>query len=438
MLNNYTAVIQAGGKGTRLIKLTGDNIPKPLLKVNGKPMIEWQIENIRKYGVRNFVIIIGHLGEKIKEYFQDGSKFGVRIEYVEEKEPLGSAGALYYLKELSYTDFILVFGDVLFDIDLERMVRFHEGKSALATLLVHPNSHPFDSDLVMMDNESRVVEFDYKTNSRDYWYDNCVNAGIFILAAKLLERLDALQKYDLEKDLLIPNLDTGRIYGYRTTEYVKDAGTVNRFYDVCKEQAKGIWQERNLSNKQKCIFLDRDGTINVYKGLISQDSDLFLEKGAADAIRLINGSGYLVIVVTNQPMVARGMCDVEDIVRINRKLGVLLGRQGAYLDDLIFCPHHPDKGYPEENPEYKIPCNCRKPGIGMINEMAEKYNIDLSRSYLVGDSTVDIQTGINAGLKTVLVKTGQAGSDRKFDVAADYEAENLLEAVRLILSVRSG
>lgn len=103
MLNNYTAVIQAGGKGTRLIKLTGDNIPKPLLKVNGKPMIEWQIENIRKYGVRNFVIIIGHLGEKIKEYFQDGSKLGVRIEYVEEKEPLGSAGALYYLKELSYT-----------------------------------------------------------------------------------------------------------------------------------------------------------------------------------------------------------------------------------------------------------------------------------------------------------------------------------------------
>lgn len=433
MLDNYMAVIQAGGKGTRLSKLTEDKIPKPLLKVNGKPMIEWQIENIRKYGIRDFVIIIGHLGEKIKEYFEDGSKLGVHIRYIEEKEPLGSAGALYYLRELSCTNFLLVFGDVLFDINVGRMIRFHEEKSALATLLVHPNSHPFDSDLVVTDDENRVVGFDSKANVRDYWYDNCVNAGIYILSVKILEGLTALQRCDLEKDLLLPSLDTGRIYGCHTTEYVKDAGTEKRFYDVCEEQARGVWQARNLSNKQKCIFLDRDGTINVYRGLISEESLLSLEESAAEAIKLINGSGYLAIVVTNQPVAARGMCEVEDVVRINRKLGVLLGRQGAYLDDLVFCPHHPDKGYPEENVKYKIPCSCRKPGIGMIMEMVEKYNIDISQSYLVGDSTVDIQTGINAGLKTVLVKTGQAGMDGKYDAKADFEAENLFEAVKLIL-----
>lgn len=434
MFDNYMAVIQAGGKGTRLSKLTGDKIPKPLLKVNGKPMIEWQIENIRKYGIQEFVIIIGHLGEKIKEYFEDGSKFGIHIRYIEEKEPLGSAGALYYLRELSYTNFLLVFGDVLFDIDIRRMIRFHEEKSAFATLLVHPNSHPFDSDLVVMDDENRVVRFDSKANIRDYWYDNCVNAGIYILSVKILEGLTALQRCDLEKDLLMPSLDTGRVFGCNTTEYVKDAGTEKRFYDVCEEQARGIWQARNLSHKQKCIFLDRDGTINVYKGLISQEDQLCLEESAADAIKLINSSGYLAIVVTNQPVVARGMCDVEDIVRINRKLGVLLGQEGAYLDDLVFCPHHPDKGYAEENVEYKISCSCRKPEIGMISEMAEKYNINISQSYMVGDSTVDIQTGINAGLKTVLVKTGQAGKDGKYNVAADYEADNLLGAIRLILS----
>lgn len=435
MLDNYTAVIQAGGKGTRLRELTGDKIPKPLLRVNGKPMIEWQIENIRKYGIQNFVIITGHLGQRIEEYFGDGSRFGVHIRYIEEKEPLGSAGALYYLKELSCGDFILAFGDVMFDIDIGRMIRFHEGKSALATLLVHPNSHPYDSDLVVMDQEDRVMGVDSKANVRDDWYDNCVNGGIYILSAELLEGMAVLQRRDLEKDLLLPSLDTGRVYGYRTTEYVKDAGTVKRFYDVCEEQAGGIWRARNLSYKQKCIFLDRDGTINVYRGLISQESQLFLEESAAEAIKRINGSGYLAIVVTNQPAVARGMCEVEDIVRIHRKLGVLLGRQGAYLDDLAFCPHHPDKGYPEENVKYKVPCQCRKPGTGMIVEMAGKHNIDLARSYLVGDSTVDIQTGINAGLKTVLVKTGQAGMDGKFDVTADYEADDLLEAVRLILSV---
>ena len=98
MLNDYIVVIQAGGKGTRLKELTRDKLPKPLLKINGKPMIEWQIENASKCGIREFLIIVGHLGEQIKDYFQDGAKWGIHISYIEEQMPLGSAGALYYLR----------------------------------------------------------------------------------------------------------------------------------------------------------------------------------------------------------------------------------------------------------------------------------------------------------------------------------------------------
>ena len=113
-MKNYTAVIQAGGKGTRMRELTGDQIPKPMLMLNGKPMIQWQIENIARYGIREFVIIIGYLGEKITEYFGDGTGLGVRISYIKEEEPLGSAGALYFLKDrLGARDFLLVFGDVM-------------------------------------------------------------------------------------------------------------------------------------------------------------------------------------------------------------------------------------------------------------------------------------------------------------------------------------
>lgn len=434
MLENYVAVIQAGGKGTRLKTLTKDEIPKPLLKINGKPMIEWQIENARKYGIREFVLIIGHLGGKIKEYFRDGARLGVHLTYIEEREPLGSAGALYYLKDTFHNDnFILIFGDVMFDMDMGRMVNFHEKHHALATLAVHPNTHPHDSDLVVVDDEGQVTGFDAKTNDRTYWYGNLVNAGIYVLSDQLIANIPEPQKLDLEKDLIVPVIGTGKVYGYHTTEYIKDAGTPDRFNEVSRDQKDGLWEMKNLEKKQKCVFLDRDGTLNVYKGLIADIDAFELEKGAAEAVRLINKSGYLAIVATNQPVVARGMCGISDVKYIHRKMEALLGRQGAYLDDIIFCPHHPDKGYPEENIKYKISCTCRKPDTGMIMQMVQKHNIDLSESYMIGDSTVDIQAGKNAGLKTVLVKTGQAGMDGKYDANADFEAENLLEAVKLIL-----
>ena len=185
--------------------------------------------------------------------------------------------------------------------------------------------------------------------------------------------------------------------------------------------------------KNKCIFLDRDGTINVYKCLLHDKGDLVLEEKAAEAIKMINDSEYLCIVVSNQPVVARNLCTLDEAWEINNKLEELLDKaNGAYLDDIFMCPHHPDRGYPEENKEYKIVCDCRKPKIGMIKEAAKKHNIDLTKSYIIGDTTIDIMTGINAGLKTILVKTGLGGTDNKYDVKADYVAENLLEAVKII------
>ena len=186
--------------------------------------------------------------------------------------------------------------------------------------------------------------------------------------------------------------------------------------------------------KNKCIFLDRDGTINVYKCLLHNESELVLEEGAAEAIKMINDSSYICIVVSNQPVVARNLCTLEEAWMINKKLEELLYKvNGAYLDDIFICPHHPDKGYPEENKEYKIVCNCRKPKIGMIEEAAMKHNIDLSKSYIVGDTTIDIMTGINAGLKTILVKTGLGGTDKKYEVKADYVTKDLLGAIKLIM-----
>ena len=433
------AVIMAGGKGTRLREITRDEIPKPMAPIAGKPILQWQLECLRDQGIVDIVLIIGHLGNKIRDYFGDGNRFGVSIAYLEETMPLGTAGALSLLSPLlKGPSFFLIFGDVLFDLDLRRMEEFHREKGAEATLFVHPNTHPYDSDLVVCDRESRVLSFDSKHNIRSGWYHNCVNAGFYLLNHTVCSRVPQGGKYDLEKELLAGMVRDGApVYGYRSPEYIKDVGTVDRIRRAEQELVSGLVAGRNLRNPQRAIFLDRDGTINRKNGLVYRQEQFELEPCTVEAIRAINESGYLAIVITNQPVVARGLCGIEDVEQIHKKLETLLGQEGVYLDDIRFCPHHPDKGYPEENPVYKISCHCRKPDIGMLEDCVRDYHIDLSRSWVVGDTTVDIQTGKNAGTMTALVLTGDAGKDGKYDAAPDLACSDLLEAVRAITHART-
>ena len=435
MKNIDVAVIMAGGKGSRLRSITNDEIPKPMVPVDGKPLLEYQVEKLKAYGIKKIVMIVGHLGEKIVDHFKDGKDFGVEIDYIFEKEPLGTAGAFYYLKDkIDAKDFMLVFGDVFFDMDFDRMEDFHFKNSALTTLLAHPNGHPYDSDLIRMDDNGRVIGFDSKHNVRDYWYDNMVNAGMYIINRKLLDLVKEPVKTDFEKDILANQVKIGaNIYAYHTPEYVKDVGTVDRINATVEEIKSGLIQSKNLKNKQRAIFIDRDGTINVSKGFISKADDLELIPGTIDAIKAINKSGALAIVITNQPVIARGECTFEELHNIHNKLKTLLGEKGAFVDDIFYCPHHPDKGFEGEVPELKFDCECRKPKTGMIDEAVKKYNIDLSKSYMVGDSTMDLETARNAGIKSVLVDTGFAGNDGKYDRNCDIEAKNLFDAVEKII-----
>lgn len=436
------AVIQAGGMGTRLHEITKDKIPKPMVKLLKKPILQWQIENLKKNNILEIIIIIGHLGNVITEYFKDGSDFGVSISYIEERTALGSAGALFYLKKTAKTlrePILLVYGDIFFDMEIKRMCVFHNEKKSEATLAIHPNLHPMDSDLVKMDEEGQILKFLRKNEKRERWQYNTVNAGLYLLNASVLEQLEEEKATDLERDILEPFLYTNkRVYGYYTSEYMKDVGTKERLYSVEQDILRKYPEKRNLSQKQKCVFLDRDGTINKYCGFIKSEEEFELEESSAEAIRLLNNSDYLAIMVTNQPVVARGLCDMETVHLIHRKMSTLLGEQGAYLDDMVFCPHHPDKGYMGENAAYKIKCSCRKPKIGMIQKMTEKYHIDLELSWIIGDTTVDMQTGYRAGMHTALVATGQAGMDGRYQVQPDIKASNLLDAVKKYWETHNG
>ena len=161
------AVIMAGGKGTRLAELTRDEIPKPMVPLLGKPLLERQVECLLENGIRDIVMAVGHLGEVIRTHFGDGSSWGASIRYFTEEEPLGTAGALPGMKTMLAEEFVLLFGDLLLNVDFVRMADFHREKRALATLFVHPNAHPFDSDLIVADEQGRVTGFDSKHRSEE-------------------------------------------------------------------------------------------------------------------------------------------------------------------------------------------------------------------------------------------------------------------------------
>lgn len=403
------AVIMAGGQGTRLRALTKDLIPKPMIEICGKPLLQWQIENLKENGIDDIIVVVGHLGDLILD------KFGGIVKYYEEDTPLGTAGALPIMQDLLDDNFFLIYGDLFFNIDFKRMIDFHRAHKGEGTLFIHPNSHPYDSDLIELDENNHINQIFYKGQTRDKWLHNYTNAGIYLFNKCILNAFPDHVKVDLEKEVL-PHLEY--LYGYSSSEYVKDIGTVDRYYQVRNDIINGIPFHRNLKNKQKAIFLDRDGTINKEVGLVSNPNQLTLLPNAAAALRLINNSDYLAIVVTNQSVVARGMCSMKDVDYIHAKLEDLLGREGAYLNDIFFCPHHQDRGYPDENKEYKIDCDCRKPKPGLIYKAAERYNIDLSQSWIIGDSERDKQAGINAGVKPILIPN---------------DATDILDAVRKIL-----
>jgi D,D-heptose 1,7-bisphosphate phosphatase len=384
----------AGGKGTRVASIAGD-IPKPMIPICGKPILEHQLEVLKKNGLTDIIIGVGHLGQHIKDYFGDGSRFGCNISYYTETEPLGTAGMLYKLTDLS-GDFIVLNGDIIFDIDCVRMISFHKEKKAQATLAVHPNSHPYDSALIITDTNNCITGWLNKEDERTY-YKNQVNAGIHILSVDFLKNCpQTKEKIDLDRDMLKPSIQSRQIFAYKTPEYIKDMGTPERYTQVTANIENGIVQKKNLAQKQKAVFLDRDGTINTFNGFVTKPEGLELIEGTASAIKKINSLGYLAIVITNQPVIARGEVDLETLDLIHMKMETDLGKCGAYIDDLFFCPHHTDKGFPGERLEYKIDCDCRKPKPGMLLQAAQKYNIDLSHSYMVGDDKRDIQAGINA------------------------------------------
>ena len=425
------AIILAGGKGTRLGNLS-HNLPKPMLRIGGKPLLEHQILLLKRYGIKKIIIITHHFSNVIEEYFQSGEAWGVHISYFKEPKPLGTAGSIKCVEDrLQDEDFLVLYGDLLMDMDLSKLIDFHKQHKGIASLVVHPNNHPYDSDLLEINEHNQITAFHSKPHDDKAFYPNLVNAAIYAFSPKIFNYLELNIKTDFGKDIFPKLYLKTSMYAYRSAEYIKDIGTIDRVKQAEKDFASGKVSRLNAENQRNAIFLDRDGVINKEINLLHRVEDFELLPNVTEALKLINQSDYLAILITNQPIIARNMASIEQLKEIHAKMESLLGKEHAYLDAIYFCPHHPDKGYPEENVRYKTDCNCRKPKIGMLLRAQKHFNIDLKYSYFIGDSDRDIQCALNAGVTPLGV--AKNGELPQFSQKPPQIFNDLLSAVEFIM-----
>jgi len=408
--------------------------PKPMIRLAGKPILEHQIELARRYGHTDILMLTGYRGNVIEDYFGSGEAWGVQIGYHREEKPLGTGGAIKAVEERIGGDFLVFYGDVLMDLDLHALAARHAQRKPLATLVVHPNNHPQDSDLVETDAEGRVTAFHAARRPPHCCHRNLANAALYALSPEILRHIPAATACDLGRDVFPAVVRSGGlIAAYNTPEYLRDVGTEERLREVEADVTSGKVARLNRRNARKAVFLDRDGVLNVERGHVTTPEQLQLVPGAAEAVRRINRSEYLAVVVSNQSAIAKGLISEQQLERIHARLDTLLGVEGAYLDRIYYCPHHPERGFPGERPEYKIACTCRKPAPGMLLRGAAELNIDLAASFMIGDQATDILAGGSASVKTILLRTGHGATHSKYVCLPDFVFDGLTQAVDFVL-----
>tara|TARA_B100001250_G_scaffold213427_1_gene183079 strand:- start:33424 stop:34710 length:1287 start_codon:yes stop_codon:yes gene_type:complete len=424
------AVILSGGKGTRL-KEFSKSLPKCLVEINGKAVIEHQFDRLKENGIRGVKLLLGHQSTSVVNFLKSNDFFNLDIEIIVEPSALGTGGALSQIKSIS-DDFLILSGDIIFDIDIKKLYDYHISQKSLITLVSHPNDHPFDSDIIEIDGNEKVTNV-IKKGTNVKFYNNLVNSGIYVANREFLRNIES-KKSDIVNDIIVKHIrKKSAVFSYNTSEYIKDMGTPERISQVSTDVKSGLVKSRNLKNKQVAVFLDRDGVINEEVNDLTHYSMFKFIPGSTESLNLLNKSKFLSIVVTNQPAVAKGFCELSDVHDTHKYMETELGKLNTKVDNIYFCPCHPEKGFAGENKLYKRECSFRKPDIGMFKEAEKKYNLDLAKSYIVGDRTVDIKAGSDAGTQTILVRTGYSGNDKKYNVKSDYICDDLLSAVKQVI-----
>lgn len=422
------AVIICGGKGSRLKAFIG-NKAKALVKFKGAENLKNQISLLKKNGIKNFLFLTNHFEDQIKYFLK--KNYSEKFIFHKDKNYFGTGGCLYDAKNKLEKKFLIVYSDLYFDFNFKNFIKNTIKKKCLFSCVVHANDHPHDSDTVLLDKNFNIKNI-YKKNSKGFKINNAVG-GIYFAQKIFLNHFN-FQKgksYDLVHDILPKLINCGhKIMAYKTIEYIKDFGTLNRIKIVKRDIKKNKIKNLNFFSKTKSVFLDRDGVINQENSKIKVLKNFKILPNIQKAIKKLNKNKIPCFLVSNQAGLAKGEFKLSELFKIISKLDKYLSKNNAYIDDFLICPHFTNKKYKNTNMSFFS--DYRKPNPGMITTLAHKYRINLKNSFMIGDSDRDILAGKNAGVKTILVESPKI-KDYKLNVKPNFKTTSLWSAVNLVL-----
>ncbi len=380
-------VILAGGEGRRLKGLS-QGIPKPLLDVAGEPFVAGLINELARFGFRDFLLLVGPFQIPFQSLLPGKIHPEVNLQFVSEPCPAGTAGALSYARDFLQPEFLLVNGDSFFDfnyLDLALNLPREKWLMKLALRFVDDTNR---YGAVILD-DTKVAGFLEKSRVGSGF----INGGVYLMKREILEEVRDLP-CSLENDVLPRLVERSVVFGKEYKGNFIDIGTPEDFHR--SQSVLRDWRRR------PAVFFDRDGVLNQDTGYVYTKEKFSWLGGSREAIHYLNGLGYLVFVVTNQAGIARGYYEIDDVICLHDWINQELKLSGAHVDKFYFCPHHPSAG----QGSFTRSCACRKPEPGMILSAFQEWDIDKRKSFLIGDKNSDVEAAGRAGIKGHFFKGG--------------------------------
>ena len=378
-------VILAGGLGTRLQSVVKE-LPKPMAPIADTPFLDILMQKLLQYGADEFILCVSYKREKIQEYFGDYF-YGVPVRYSVEEEPLGTGGAIKQaFEQFDLPSALVLNGDTYVQLDYRVFWQQMQGQEIGLVLKQVPDASRYG--LVQTQN-GRAVKFCEKS---DTVQAGLINAGIYYLTKEIFSR-ELPRKFSFEKELLEPQVSSLKPLFFKAEDYFIDIGIPSSYAQACRELKDVVGAHKN-----KALFLDRDGVINVDTHYVHEIDKCQFVGGIFDLCRAAKAKGYKIVVVTNQAGIAKGKYTEEDYFKFRDFVHERFAAENCPIDAEYYCPFH-EEGIVEK---YRNASWDRKPNPGMILRAVKEMDIDVKKSILIGDKQSDIDAGKKAGVgKTV-------------------------------------
>jgi D-glycero-D-manno-heptose 1,7-bisphosphate phosphatase len=385
--------ILIGGKGTRLGSLAHER-PKPMLGVAGRPFVDYLIENLARFGFKDFILLAGHRGEVVQSYFAAPPDFvtrrGLTVSVVVEPRALGTGGALRHAADRLAPEFLLVNGDSFFDINVLDLPIFPARGRWLARMALRHVADASRFGVIRLATDGLIAEMKPRPERGG---EALINGGVYWMRREVVARIPD-GECSLESQIFPALAADGLLRGKVYDGFFLDIGVPDEF-----ARAQDIMKD---ALRRPAVFLDRDGVLNHDDGYTHRPDQFRWNDGAREAVKLINDAGCLAFVVTNQAGVARGFYGEDDVRALHAWMNEDLRAIGAHIDDFRYCPHHPEGVVGR----YAVECAWRKPGAGMLKDLLRHWAVDIARSFLVGDKDTDMTAATAAGVAGYLYRGG--------------------------------